>query len=94
MVVQFYFPEISKGTVIFIHCFFRSPNSKIGADPSLTGALTWLEWEEFFKNDPKNLTLESIIQNPIDDIWLGRPSRPQKELEVHDVKYAGMNTPL
>ena len=57
----------------------------------MTGALTWLEWEEFFKNDPKNLTLQPIIQNPIDDIWLDRPSRPRKELEVHDVKYSGMN---
>ena len=68
---------------------FSSPGAKIGADPSLTGALTWLEWEEFFLKDPKNFTLQPIIQNPIDDIWFDRPQRPKEELEIHDIKFSG-----
>ena len=71
------------------YIIFRSQGAKIGADPSLTGALTWLEWEEFFRKDSKNLTLEPIIQNPIDDIWYDRPARPKDELEVHDIKFSG-----
>ena len=71
------------------YIIFRSQGAKIGADPSLTGALTWLEWEEFFRKDSKNLTLEPIIQNPIDDIWYDRPARPRDELEVHDIKFSG-----
>ena len=69
---------------------FRLPGSKIGADPSLTGALTWLEWEKFFKKNGQNLTLTPIYQNPIDLVWYDRPSRPNDELEVHEVKYSGM----
>ena len=56
----------------------------------MTGALTWLEWEEFFRKDSKNLTLEPTIINPIDDIWYDRPARPRDELEVHDIKFSGM----
>ena len=68
---------------------FRAPGARIGADPSLTGALAWLEWGEYFKRQEKNFTLVRIYNNPIDEIWYDRPSRPKDELEVHDVKYSG-----
>ena len=55
----------------------------------MTGALTWLEWEEFFRKDSKNLTLKPIIENPIDDVWYDRPARPKDELEIHDIKFSG-----
>ena len=68
----------------------RGPNVRIGADPTLTGALTWLEWEEFFQQSNKNQTLIRTIPNPIDEVWVDRPSRSKEALEIHDVKYAGM----
>ena len=59
----------------------------------MTGALTWLEWEEFFsKEKGKNLSLIRTIPNPIDEVWQNQPSRSQDKLEVHDVKYAGTNS--
>ena len=66
---------------------FRAPGSRIGADPSLTGALTWIEWKEYF--DKNNLTLVSKITNPIDEIWMEQPKRSKDPLEIHDVKFAG-----
>ena len=74
----------------FLRFFQSQPGSKIGADPTLTGALTWLEWEEYFdKEDSKKLSLIRTIPNPIDEVWQDQPSRSQDKLEVHDTKYAG-----
>ena len=71
--------------VLLIFC--RSPGAKIGADPSLTGALTWLEWKQQLENF--NLTLISRIKNPIDEVWLDQPSRSKDTLEIHDLEFAG-----
>lgn len=67
----------------------RKPGGKIGADPTLTGALTWLEWKKFFENQEKDLKLQETIVNPIDEVWMDQPSRPTDELEIHDVEFAG-----
>ena len=69
--------------------FSRSPGAKIGADPSLTGAITWLEWKQ--QLEKFNLTLISRIKNPIDEVWLDQPSRSKDPLEIHDLKFAGKN---
>ena len=68
---------------------YRDSNAKIGADPTLTGALTWEEWQEFFRQSNKNLSLVGTIPNPIDEVWIDQPSRSKETLEIHDVKYAG-----
>ena len=68
---------------------YRDSNAKIGADPTLTGALTWREWKEFFRQSNKNLSLVGTIPNPIDEVWMDKPSRSKDALEIHDVKYAG-----
>lgn len=65
-----------------------SANSKVGADPTLTGASTWIKWEEDMQ--PYKLQLFPLERNPIDDIWLERPERSTALLEVHDIKYAGL----
>ena len=80
--------HFNKDTRKFLHT--RDSGSRIGADPSLTGALTWLEWEDFFSTQQnKNLSLVRTIPNPIDQVWDDQPSRSQDKLEIHDVKYAG-----
>ena len=40
---------------------------KLGADPSLTGAATWLNWEK--KLLTRNIMLEPIRENLVDMIW-------------------------
>ena len=72
-----------------MYMFSRSPGAKIGADPSLTGALTWLEWKQ--QLEIFNLTLISMIKNPIDEVWLDQPSRSKDPLEIHDLEFAGKN---
>jgi hypothetical protein len=68
----------------------RPSGSRIGADPSLTGALTWVEWVEDFSNkEGKNLQLVPIVKNPIDQIWYDKPKRSKAELEIHELQYAG-----
>ena len=69
----------------------RPDGSKVGADPSLTGAHTWLDWEKQLKS--ANLVLVPLEVNPIDKVWTtGRPQRSTAPLEIHDVKYAGNKT--
>ena len=70
-----------------LNIFYRPVGSRIGADPSLTGALTWLEWEEYFQK--QNMTLVTLIKNPIDEIWMDQPERSKDPLMVHEVKFAG-----
>ena len=77
--------KINEFAILLIFC--RSPGAKIGADPSLTGALTWLEWKQQLENF--NLTLISRIKNPIDEVWLDQPSRSKDTLEIHDLEFAG-----
>ena len=77
---------ILKLPMIFAHSY-RTVGSRIGADPSLTGALTWLEWQEYFQK--QNMTLVTLIKNPIDEIWMNQPERSKDPLIVHEVKFAG-----
>lgn len=65
----------------------RPPESRIGADPTLTGAFTWLKWEE--KLAEYKLRLVALEDNPIDQVWVDRPKRNSEELEVHELAYAG-----
>ncbi len=77
--------------------FFKFPNNdllrkdkcQVGADPSLTGASTWLRWKSELKE--LNLELMPLDHNPVDVVWKpeDRPARPDKPVEVHDLKYAG-----
>ena len=68
--------------------YFRAPGSRVGADPTLTGASTWLGWEKDLKKS--GLDLVPVEPNPIDQVWIeDRPPRSVAALEVHDVKYAG-----
>ncbi len=64
--------------------------SKVGADPTLVGAFTWLEWEKALEKH--DLRLTSLLRNPIDDAWDdegGRPQRPTEPLEIRDIKHSG-----
>ncbi len=41
--------------------------SRVGADPSLTGAFTWIGWDD--KIDSAGLKLIPAETNPIDTVW-------------------------
>ena len=65
--------------------------SKVGSDPSLTGASTWLEWEtELGKGE---VELVSVLDNLVDRVWEGKNGDQQQgvqgPVEVQELKYAG-----
>ena len=68
---------------------FRSENSKIGADPTLSGAHKWLQsWQPAVEQ--YNFELIPVTQNPIDNIWKGIDRvRNQEPLEILDIEFAG-----
>lgn len=61
--------------------------SKVGADPSLTGAWTWLSWKAELEHF--HLELVPILNNPLDSIWTNKPERNQDPLMVLDVRFTG-----
>ena len=63
--------------------------SKVGSDPSLTGASTWLEWEtELAKGE---VELVSMLDNLVDGVWEDKNGDQQQvgPVEVQELKYAG-----
>lgn len=65
----------------------------IGADPTLTGAFTWLKWEKDLESAGK-LRLRSILRNPIDVTWEEEGQRPERSLdplEIHELRFAGQS---
>ena len=67
---------------------FSNWGDKVGADPSLTGASTWLRWQE--RLEEVGLKLIPIYENPIDKIWLDkRPLRSLAPLEVISNEFSG-----
>lgn len=64
--------------------------SLVGADPKLMGAKTWLDMRETL--DQANVTIVSIVENLIDEIWTeenGRPPFIAKTIVPHSIEYAG-----
>ena len=57
---------------------------QLGADPALTAADDWLQWKENLSK--KNIVLKSIIDNPIDKIWVEKGKRPPSEVAVHQLR--------
>ena len=55
---------------MFSNC--DSIGSVVGADPTLTGAQTWLEMKKDLK-DAAGITLKSIEDNLVDRIWYNKP---------------------
>ena len=53
---------------------------KLGADPSLTGAATWLNWEK--KLLTRNIMLEPIIKNLVDIIWEKDETKKSSAIDV------------
>ena len=72
---------------------FRTRGSRIGADPRLTGASTWLKWDN--KLESAGFTLIPLNKNPIDIVWDGegsqggRPGKNREPLQILPVKFAG-----
>ena len=59
---------------------------QLGADPALTAADDWLQWKENLSK--KNIVLKSIIDNPIDKIWVEKGKRTPSEVAVHQLRLA------
>ena len=55
-----------------------------GADPALTSADDWLQWKENLSK--KNIVLKSVIDNPIDKIWVEKGEKPPSEVTVHQLR--------
>ena len=67
----------------------RKSGDAVGADPSLTGASTWLKWAKDLKE--VGLDLVPLSSNPIDAVWnKDRPERNREPLHIHETKFAGI----
>jgi len=59
----------------------------VGADPALTGAATWLDWEERLARN--NITLKSVDGNIVDSIWDKVQNKKSSHIDVCREEYAG-----
>jgi len=64
-------------------------NNVIGADPALTGAATWLDWED--KLAKNNISLKPIEENLIDLIWFKPKKLQNSEVDIWPDRYAGQS---
>ena len=66
----------------------QSDVDKVGADPRLIGAETWLGWKQELKSN--NISFVSVEQNLVDIHWNKTLKDPAKsEINHHDIKYTG-----
>ncbi|TAH32611.1 MAG: aminopeptidase P family protein [Alphaproteobacteria bacterium] len=63
--------------------------AKIGYDPSLHTMPELDRYSAALKD--KNIGLEAVAQNPIDQIWAARPKPPVMPVQIWDKKYAGLS---
>ena len=66
------------------------PGSAAGADPSLVGAGSWLEWVEELEEG--GVELRATQENIIDSVWTadnGRPPPSYKDIVVSGLQFAG-----
>ena len=61
--------------------------STVGVDPFLHAASEYNKLSEILKS--KGLHIKPVDNNPIDSIWMARPSAPKSDLRVHSIEYAG-----
>ena len=64
-------------------------NTRVGSDPHLTGASTWLEWKADLEKS--QVEFVSVVDNLVDRVWEGKGDQQGSPgpVEVHDLKYAG-----
>ncbi len=62
--------------------------SKIGYDPALHTATELDRYATALKD--KNIGLQRVEKNPIDQIWSGQPRPPAQPVQIWDKKYAGL----
>ena len=52
---------------------------------------TWLEYQQGFAADNKNIRLVEVPQDLLDFVWIeDRPPMPNELIYVHNLSYAGM----
>jgi len=64
-------------------------SGRVGADPEMVGAGTWLEWQETLEKSGSSMVK---MENFVDILWTeanGRPPPVEKEIVVHGVEWAG-----
>lgn len=71
-------------------CENLKPQQKLLYDPWLHTVSQIGRWQKSFKNS--DVGLESVVSNPLDQLWIDRPELPSSLLKIHDIKFSGKSS--